>query len=175
VLHLDHIPNPTLKSEIAQPHLSVGSLLFLIGHSSQRYTHIMPRRITSENTQNQLLDFEEQISAVQALIKKISSSKTALLETASKDDLVYTTHTQTDVPRPELPEAWNRHLDRVLGEDTRNAEGRLPHVRGGRYGIGQFIAALARVVGDNEAIFMKWLDAFGIRLERLKAELTDIL
>jgi hypothetical protein len=91
----------------------------------------MPCRITSENTQNQLLNFKEQISAVQALIKKISSLKTALLKTASKDNLVYTTHTQTNVPCPKLPKAWNRHLDHVLGEDTCNAEGHLPHVHGG--------------------------------------------
>jgi hypothetical protein len=63
-------------------------------------------------------------------------------------------------------ETFNRRFDVLFGEDCRNPDGRLLHVRQGKLGMGLITSYLSRISWDGFP-----LDIVELKLRRLLAEL----
>lgn len=82
------------------------------------------------------------------LIQRIVSLVPTLPDTipeAEKDDVIYTAMKKTG----ESPFAtFNRRMDAIIGEDTRDNAGRLQHIRRGRLGLKAVCAYFERVLDE---------------------------
>jgi hypothetical protein len=110
------------------------------------------------------------LNEIQDLIKKLP--KGALADAEKTDTIfsvvVWQSHTN-------IAEEWISKLDAVLGEDTRNTNGRLSMLRGGRQGLTRYCAALLRTLSNHEKTFRPSLGLIDIRLQRLEQELENIM
>lgn len=83
---------------------------------------------------------------------------------ASKEDVIYTAMKKTG---ESAFATFNRRMDAIIGEDTRNEEGRLQYIRRGRLGLKAVCTYLERVL-DLPGLQYDLMD---IKLERLVQEL----
>jgi hypothetical protein len=107
------------------------------------------------------------------LATQLSKSKNSPGD-AEKTDLI--AQIITGKPVHDHPaEEWIRKLDIICGEDTRNEDGRLPHILCGRHGITAFCNALLRALNKYTTKFLPYLTIINIRLTRLEKELKNLL
>lgn len=66
---------------------------------------------------------------------------------------------------------FNRRFDILFGEDCRDANGRLHHIRRGRYGFAMVMAYLQRTVDENLGSMRDFYIPMVLKLDRLKCEL----
>jgi hypothetical protein len=111
------------------------------------------------------------VEGIQLLVKTITALSNSLprtVPTGSVRDKIYVVmHTQEgDTPF----ETFNKRFDTLFGQDCRNSDGRLHHIRQGKNGMGIICAYLNTI--DWTRNFP--LDLAEIKLLRLKTELTHL-
>lgn len=107
---------------------------------------------------------EELVQDIVNLSKKLPQS----VPEATKDDKIY--EVMTNVDGESAWATFNRRFDILFGEDCRDKNGRLHHIRRGRHGMIKVTSYLSRVI-VNENTLKGFYAPAAIKLNRLKAEL----
>jgi hypothetical protein len=111
------------------------------------------------------------ISEIKALIKAVTALSNNLpqsVQKGTKEDKIWSVMNTEE--RETAHETFNRRFDAMFGEDSRDAAGRLQHVRKGKLGLGCVCSYLSKIDwADNIP-----LDIVEIKLKRLIAELKHL-
>jgi hypothetical protein len=107
------------------------------------------------------------LATVKQLVKEIGTLSNSLADSVpkgSKDDKIWSVmHTEEcDTPH----ETFNRRFDVLFAEDSRDSNGRLHYIRGGKLGMGLVVLYLSKL---NWVGFP--LDLVELKLQRLLTEL----
>lgn len=111
------------------------------------------------------------ISEIQLLVKNIAALSNSLPRSVpngtTKDKIWAVMHTQDG---ETMFETFNKRLDALFGEDCRDSDGRLYHIRQGKNGMGLVCAYLNQIKWTSDIP----LDLVKIKLVRLCAELAHL-
>lgn len=109
-------------------------------------------------------DLEQLVQDITELNKKLPPT----IREGSKQDKLYEVMTKIDSET-----AWatfNRRFDILFAEDCRDENGRLHHIRRGRFGMNTVINYLNRIIVNEDQLKGFYAPA-AIKLERVKTEL----
>ena len=112
------------------------------------------------------------VANIRLLVKEITTLSNSLLDSVpngSKDDKIWSVMNTEELDTPH--ETFNRRFDAIFGEDCRDSNGRLHHVRQGKLGMGLVVAYLSKInwmTGDFP------LDLVELKLQRLITELKTL-
>lgn len=107
------------------------------------------------------------LAAVKLLVKEISTLSNSLSDSVpkgTKDDKIWSVMNTEE--RDDPHETFNRRFDAMFAEDCRNSNGRLHHLRQGKFGINLVVSYLLKINWTNFP-----LDLVEIKLQRLITEL----
>ncbi|KAG6872075.1 hypothetical protein C0993_002460, partial [Termitomyces sp. T159_Od127] len=111
------------------------------------------------------------IATIHSLVKTItvlSSDLPSSIKQGSKGDKIWSVMNGGEGKTPH--ETFNRRFDAMFGEECRDSNGRLEHVRRGKLGLGLVCLYLSKV--DWTVNFP--LDLVEIKLQRLVSELKHL-
>lgn len=111
------------------------------------------------------------LATVGLLVKEIGTLSSSLADSVpkgSRNDKIWSVMNAGERDTPH--ETFNRRFDALFGEDCRDSNGRLHHVRQGKLGMGLIVAYLSKT--DWTLGFP--LDLVEIKLQRLIAELKHL-
>ena len=134
-----------------------------LSHSCYKYSRCWP--LPSSSTMPTI----EEIVQLAKKISTLSSSLPPSVPKATPKDKIWTVWQTQEGDTPF--ETFNKRFDALFSEDCRDAEGRLPHIRQGKSGMGLVSGYLKKL--DWSEGFP--LDLVAIKLQRLAAELTHIM
>ncbi|KAH9911493.1 uncharacterized protein B0H18DRAFT_962180 [Fomitopsis serialis] len=109
-------------------------------------------------------NLERIVQEIVELSKKIPNS----VAEATKDDRIY--DVMTNIDGESAWATFNRRFDILFGEDCRDENGRLHHVRRGRHGMNKVTSYLTRIIVNENSLKGFYAPA-AVKLNRLKAEL----
>jgi hypothetical protein len=111
------------------------------------------------------------LMTIRLLVKEISTLSNSLSDSVpkgSKNDKIWSVMDSEEHDNPH--ETFNRRFDALFGEDCRNSDGRLDHIRQGKLGMGLVVLYLSKI---NWTIGFP-LDLVELKLQRLIAELKHL-
>ena len=109
-----------------------------------------------------------QLATIRLLVKEIGTLSHSLSDSVpkgSKDDKIWSVMNTEEGDTPH--ETFNRRFDALFGEDCRDPDGHLHHIRQGKLGMGLITSYLSKI---NWAIGFP-LDLVELKMQRLVAEL----
>ena len=108
------------------------------------------------------------LATIKLLVKEIGTLSNSLSDSVpkgSKDDKIWSVMNTEECDNPH--ETFNRRFDAMFAEDCRDSNGRLHHLRQGKFGINLVVSYLSKVNWTSGFP----LDLVEIKLQRLITEL----
>ena len=114
-----------------------------------------------------------QVERVKSLIENLLTLCDGLpssIPLASQDDHIY--HVMTTVNGDDAWQTFNRRFDLLFGDDLRNVEGRLLHIRRGKYGMDVVCIYLRSIDLETPGLFH---DLMALKLTRVIEEIIHLM
>ena|ERR1700691_2239636 len=112
----------------------------------------------------------ERVKSLIANLLTLCDGLPSSIPLASKDDQIY--HVMKNVTGDDEWQTFNHRFDLLFGEDLRDAEGCLLHIRRGKYGMDAVCTYLKGIDLDTPGLFH---DLMAIKLIRVVEELAHLM
>ena len=102
------------------------------------------------------------LASIKLLVKEIGTLSNSLSDSVpkgSKDDKIWSVMNTEERDNPH--ETFNQRFDAMFAEDCRNSNGRLHHLRQGKFGINLVVSYLSKI---------NWMSGFPLDLVEIKLQ-----